>query len=66
MILDLVEVAKLHTGVNLGTAFVNVLESFGVDEKVRALYGHQRMSLTRNMYPRYSVSLLTMHRTMIQ
>jgi len=37
MILDLVEVATSHTGVNLGTAFVNVLESFGVDEKVRAL-----------------------------
>jgi hypothetical protein len=36
MILDLIEVAESHTGVNLGTAFVNVLKNFGIDDKVRA------------------------------
>ena len=35
MLLDLVEVAELHTGVNLGTAFANVLQNFGIEDKVR-------------------------------
>jgi hypothetical protein len=35
MLLDLVEVAKLHTSVNLETAFVNVLKNFGIEDKVR-------------------------------
>ena len=34
MLLDLVEVAESHTGVNLGIAFVNVLKKFGIEEKV--------------------------------
>jgi len=37
MLLDLVEVAKLHTGVNLGIVFTDVLKKFGIEEKVRAL-----------------------------
>jgi len=37
MLLDLVEVDQSHTGVNLATAFVNVLENFGVEKKVSAL-----------------------------
>jgi hypothetical protein len=36
MLLDLVEVAESHTGVNLGIAFVKVLKKFGVEDKVRA------------------------------
>jgi len=36
MLLDLVEVAESHTGVNLGIAFVNVLKNFGMEGKVRA------------------------------
>jgi len=46
MLLDLIEVAKSHTGVNLGIAFVNVLKTFGVEEKVRLLNNYQRGSLT--------------------
>lgn len=34
MLLDLVELAKSHSGVNLGAAFAKVLEDFGIGEKV--------------------------------
>ena len=34
MLLDLVEVAKSHSGVNLAAAFVKVLEDFGISDKV--------------------------------
>lgn len=34
MLLDLVEVAKSHTGVNLAEAFRNVLQDFGIQDKV--------------------------------
>ena len=35
MLLDLVEVAKSHSGENLATAFAEVLEDFGISDKVR-------------------------------
>lgn len=35
MLLDLVEVASSHSGVNLAAAFVQILDSFGISEKVR-------------------------------
>jgi hypothetical protein len=34
MLLDLVEVAQSHLGVNLASAFANILEEFGISEKV--------------------------------
>ncbi|KIM35642.1 hypothetical protein M413DRAFT_32393 [Hebeloma cylindrosporum] len=34
MLLDLVEVAKSHLGVNLAEAFAKVLEEFGIEDKV--------------------------------
>lgn len=34
MLLDLVEVPKSHTGVNLAGAFENVLRQFGIEDKV--------------------------------
>ena len=34
MLLDLVEVAKSHSGVNLAATFVKVLEDFGITDKV--------------------------------
>jgi hypothetical protein len=46
MLLDLVEVAESHTGVNLGIAFVDVLKKFGVEDKVRSPNSCQRASLT--------------------
>jgi len=46
MLLDLVEVAKSHIGMNLGIAFVNILKTFGIEEKVRLLNNYQRGSVT--------------------
>ena len=34
MLLDLVEMAKSHTGVNLGITFASVLKNFGIEDKV--------------------------------
>jgi hypothetical protein len=34
MLLDIVEVAKSHTGVNLAAAFAKILEEYGISEKV--------------------------------
>jgi hypothetical protein len=34
LLLDLVEVPKSHTGVNLANAFAEVLEAFGIKDKV--------------------------------
>jgi hypothetical protein len=34
MLLDLVEVAKSHSGANLAAAFAQVLEEFGISDKV--------------------------------
>ena len=36
MLLDLVEIAKSHSGENLAAAFAEVLEEFGISDKVRA------------------------------
>ena len=35
MLLDLVELAESHSGVNLANTFANVLEEFGIKDKVR-------------------------------
>jgi hypothetical protein len=34
MLLELVEVARSHSGINLAEAFANVLEEFGIKDKV--------------------------------
>ena len=34
-LLDIVEVAKSHSGVNLARAFSDVLKDFGIEDKVR-------------------------------
>jgi hypothetical protein len=34
MLLDIVEVACSHSGLNLATAFAKILEDFGIDNKV--------------------------------
>ena len=35
MVLDVVELAKSHTGVHLAQAFAGILEEFGISNKVR-------------------------------
>ena len=37
MLLDLVEVAQSHSGVNLAIAFATVLKDFGIEDKVSLL-----------------------------
>jgi hypothetical protein len=37
MLLDLVEVAKSHSGVNLAEAFAAVLREFGIEDKVSSM-----------------------------
>ena len=33
MLLDIIEVPKLHTGLNLALAFIKVLDDFGIEER---------------------------------
>jgi hypothetical protein len=35
MLLDIVEVAKTHSGINLAAAFAKILDDFGISDKVR-------------------------------
>jgi hypothetical protein len=49
MLLDLVEVAESHTGINLSIA-INILKIFGVEEKVRLLNSYQRSLLMHFVY----------------
>jgi hypothetical protein len=34
MLLDIVEVAHSHSGLNLAAAFANILDEFGISDKV--------------------------------
>ena len=45
-LLDLVEVAKSHSGVNLVAAFMKILEDFGIEHKVSCYYLHKKKGLT--------------------
>jgi hypothetical protein len=46
LLLDLVEVAKSHSGINLASAFAKILTDFGISHKVSLLYHLQKRSLT--------------------
>ena len=37
MLLDIVELAQSHSGINLAAAFVKILENFGISDKVSKL-----------------------------
>jgi len=37
MLLDIVEVARSHSGLNLAAAFAKILDDFGISDKVRYL-----------------------------
>ena len=41
MLLDLIEVVKSHSGVNLAEAFANILEEFGIKDKVSSRLNNQ-------------------------
>jgi hypothetical protein len=38
LLLDIVEVAQSHTGVNLAGAFAKILEDYGISEKVVIIF----------------------------
>jgi hypothetical protein len=38
MLLDIVEVAKSHSGINLAAAFSKILDDFGISDKVSRTY----------------------------
>ena len=40
MLLDIVEVAKSHTGENLAAAFAQIMEDYGISEKVFISYAN--------------------------
>ncbi len=61
LLLDVVEVAQSHSGVNLASAFAKILKDFGIEHKVSLLY-HLHV---RNVSPRctrYSALHVTMCR----
>ena len=61
-LLDIVEVPKSHTGVNLALEFTKVLNDFGISDKVRlSIRQRRKHSHTLN---RFLASLLTTCRTM--
>jgi hypothetical protein len=37
LVLDVVEVAKSHSGINLAEAFANILQDFGISDKACAI-----------------------------
>jgi hypothetical protein len=46
MLLDLVEVARSHSGANLAAAFAKVLEEFGISDKVLLQLNKRKKNLT--------------------
>ena len=61
MLLDLVEVAKSHSGVNLAEAFVNILDEFGIEDKVSSHCIEVSVKLTLRV--RFSALRVIMHLT---
>ncbi|PPQ76807.1 hypothetical protein CVT26_001761 [Gymnopilus dilepis] len=66
MLLDLVEVAKSHTGVNLAAAFAEVLEAFGIDTKVSQFISESKGIDNSLIVARFSVLPPTMPPTTIR
>ena len=66
MLLDIVEVAESHTGVNLGIAFTNVLKNFSIEEKVSDSNCNQRTGVHSPATHRFLASPAIMHPTMMR
>jgi hypothetical protein len=65
LLLDLVEVAKSHSGANLTLAFAKVLVDFGIKQKVSLLdHLHEEKGLT--LHARFSALHATTHWQMTQ
>lgn len=57
MLLDLVEVTKQHTGENLAEVFANVLQEFGIEDKVSLVVQAMIQSMTLTCHDRSSLLL---------
>lgn len=64
LLLDVVEVAQSHSGVNLASAFAKILKDFGIEHKVSLLYQLDVRSDSHGC-TRYSELHATMHRQMM-
>jgi hypothetical protein len=49
MLLGIVEVARLHSGVNLAKEFAKILDDFGMSNKVSNCQQHKHELLTENL-----------------
>ena len=65
MLLDIVELARSHSGFNLAAVFAKILEDFGISDKVSHLSCGEGVINSLDMC-RSSRSPATMHRTMIR
>lgn len=55
LLLDIVEVASSHSGANLASAFAQVLEDFGIADKVSYAYRTKNLNYSPLDFLRYSV-----------
>jgi hypothetical protein len=53
MLLDIVEVARSHSGLNLAAAFAKILDDFGISDKVNKQFSSNRV----NTHSGYTVAL---------
>ena len=65
MLLDIVEVAESHSGLNLAAAFAKILDDFGISDKVRVFLGRKWFLYSHKRW-RFSLSPATMRQIMTQ
>lgn len=65
MLLDIVEVAKSHSGINLAAAFAKILDEFGISDKVGCKNYYETSNSPNLIDPQY-LSPAIMHQIMIQ
>jgi hypothetical protein len=51
MLLDIVEVARSHSGFNLAAAFVKILDEFSISDKVRQYFFGKTVNLQMPIAP---------------
>jgi hypothetical protein len=66
MLLDIVELARSHSGFNLAAAFAKILEDFGISDKVSKISYSVEIIIDLLNTCRFSQSHATMRRTTTQ
>ena len=49
MLLDIVKVAKSHSGINLAAAFAKILDDFGISDKVSCTFKSNELQNSQNL-----------------